>query len=80
MPDPVAMSSAEANYNQAYIATKTLMHIPMVLNNYELMEEDNPRNKIPLILEAATPSQLKVYFQKTNKLGTSWGGSTLSVD
>lgn len=40
MPGPVALSSAEAEYNQACIATMALMHISMAVNNLELIDED----------------------------------------
>jgi len=40
MPGPVALSSAEAEYNQACIATMALMHISMAVNNLELVDED----------------------------------------
>jgi hypothetical protein len=52
IPDPVAMSSAEAEYNQACIATMALLHISMAINNLELLEEDYPRTNIPPILDS----------------------------
>jgi hypothetical protein len=40
MPEPIALSSAEAEYNQACMATMALMHISMAMNNLELVDED----------------------------------------
>jgi hypothetical protein len=40
MPGPVALISAEAEYNQACITTMALMHISMAVNNLELVDED----------------------------------------
>jgi hypothetical protein len=45
LPDPVAISLAEAEYNQACIARMVLLHIFMAINNLELLEEYHPRTK-----------------------------------
>jgi len=34
------LSTAEAEYNQASVATMALMHIAMVINGLELKDED----------------------------------------
>ena len=65
MPDPVAMSSAEAEYNQSCIATMALMHISMVLNNFELKDEDQERNNIPLILDSSSAIAIGNSFRDT---------------
>jgi hypothetical protein len=54
MPDPVVISSVEAEYNQACIATMALMHIAMVINNLEFLEEVNIRKDIPFILDSSS--------------------------
>jgi hypothetical protein len=54
MPDPIAMSSAEAEYNQACAVTLALMHITMVINNLELKDEDYQWKGIPLILDSSS--------------------------
>ncbi|MFN9982350.1 MAG: hypothetical protein ACK53Y_20650, partial [bacterium] len=43
MPGPVALSSVEAEYNQACVATMALMHIAMAINNLELLDDDAER-------------------------------------
>jgi hypothetical protein len=45
MPKPVAMSAAQAEYNQACIATMGLLQISMAMNNFKLMEEDHMQTK-----------------------------------
>ena len=54
IPGPVALSSAEAEFNQACIATMALMHISMAVNNLELVDEDTQRKGIPLILDSSS--------------------------
>jgi hypothetical protein len=65
MPDPVALSSAEAEYNQACIATMALMHISMAINNLELLEEDTQRTGIPLILDSSSAIAIGSSFKDT---------------
>jgi hypothetical protein len=65
MPDPVALSSAEAEYNQACVATMALLHISMVMNNLELLDEDNERKNIPLILDSNSVIAIGSSFKDT---------------
>jgi len=65
MPDPVALSSAEAEYNQACIATMALMHISMAVNNLEFLVEDTQRTDIPLILDSNSAIAIGSSFKDT---------------
>ena len=65
MPDPVALSSAEAEYNQACVATMALMHIAMVMNNLESLDEDYERKNIPLILDSNSAIAIGTSFKDT---------------
>jgi hypothetical protein len=65
MPDPVALSSAEAEYNQACVATMALMHIVMVMNNLESLDEDYERKNIPLILDSNSAIAIGTSFKDT---------------
>jgi hypothetical protein len=65
MPDPVALSSAEAEYNQACVATMALMHISMVLNNLESLDENSERKNIPLILDSSSAIAIGTSFKDT---------------
>lgn len=44
MPNPMALSSPEAEYNQARIAMMALMYILMVMNNFEFKERRPCKN------------------------------------
>jgi hypothetical protein len=63
IPDPVALSSAEAEYNQACVATMALMHIAMVIINLELLEEDHIRKGIPLIFDSSSAIEIGNSFK-----------------
>jgi hypothetical protein len=65
IPDPVALSSAEAEYNQACIATMALMHISMAVNNLELLEEDTQWTGISLILDSSSAIAIGSSFKDT---------------
>jgi hypothetical protein len=65
MPDLVVLSFAEAEYNQACVATLALMHIAMVINNLELLEEDHIRKGIPLILDSSSAIAKRPFFKGT---------------
>jgi hypothetical protein len=65
MPGPVALSSAKGEYNQACVATMALMHIAMVINNFELLEEDHMRTGIPLILDSSSAIAIGNSFKDT---------------
>jgi hypothetical protein len=65
MPETIDLSSAEAEYNQACMATMTLMHISMAMNNLDLVDEDTQRYRVPLILDSSS----------TNVIGSSFKGT-----
>jgi hypothetical protein len=65
MPDPVALSSAEAEYHQACVATMALMHITMAINNLELLDEDYEWKDIPLILDSSSAIAIGTSFKVT---------------
>jgi len=65
MPGPVALSSAEAEYNQACIATMALMHISMAVNNLELVDEDTQGMGVPLILDSSSAISIGSSFRDT---------------
>jgi len=73
MPEPVALSSAEAEYNQACVATMALMHITMTINNLELLDEDAERIGIPLILDSSSAITIGTSFKTPHTLDTSCG-------
>ena len=50
MPDPVALSSAEAEYNEACLACMATNHLAMMLD--ELEGNSEPRLHIPIILDS----------------------------
>jgi len=65
MPEPVALSSAEAEYNQTCLATMALMHVSMALNIFELVNEDEQRYKVPLILDSSSAIAIGSSFKDT---------------
>jgi hypothetical protein len=65
MPGPVALSSVEAEYNQACVATMALMHIAMAINNLELLDDDAERTGIPLILDSSSAISIGTSFRDT---------------
>jgi len=65
MPEPIALSSAEAEYNQACMATMALMHISMAMNNLELVDEDTQRYRVPLVLDSSSAIAIGSSFKDT---------------
>jgi len=65
MPDPVVLSSAEAEYNQTCVATMALMHTVMAINNLELLDEDHEWKNIPLILDSSSAIAIGTSFKDT---------------
>ena len=63
MPDPVALSSAEAEYNEACLACMATSHMVMFLN--ELEGNKQPRLKIPLILDSKSAIAMGNSFRDT---------------
>jgi hypothetical protein len=63
MPDPVALSSAEAEYNEACLACMATSHLAMLL--YELEGEKKPRWKVPLILDSKSAIAMGNSFRDT---------------
>jgi hypothetical protein len=48
MPDPMALSSAEAEYNEAYLACMTKAHLKQFLEDLELSFADDKMSKKPI--------------------------------
>jgi hypothetical protein len=48
MPDPVALSSAEAEYNEACLACMATAHLKQFLEDLELPLADDNRSKKPI--------------------------------
>ena len=65
MPEPIALCSAEAEYNQACMAKMALMHISMAMNNLELVDEDTQRYRVPLILDSSSTNAIGSSFKDT---------------
>jgi hypothetical protein len=65
MPEPIALSSAEAEYNQACMATMALMHISMAMNNLELVDEDTQRYGVSLVLDSSSAIAIGSSFKDT---------------
>jgi hypothetical protein len=72
------MLSRIAGYNHACVATMTIMHISMFLNNFELQVEDHIRSAMPVTLDSFSAAALGEFFKdKTTKIKTC-NGSILS--
>jgi len=78
MPEPVALSSAEAEYNQACVATMALMHVSMALNNLNLLMRMNRDTKYLSFLIVAVLLPLVVRSKILSILDISCGAFTLS--
>ena len=63
MPDPVALSSAEDEYNEACLACMAITHLPKLL--IELEEVKKPHWKIPLILDSKSAITMGNSFRDT---------------
>jgi hypothetical protein len=48
MPDPVALSSAEAEYNEAHLACMATAHLKQFLEDLELPVADDKKSKRPI--------------------------------
>jgi hypothetical protein len=68
MPAPVALSSVEAEYNQACVATMALMHIAMAINNLELLDDNYECKNIPLILDSSSAIGIGTSFKDTKHI------------
>ena len=62
MPDPVALSSAEAEYNEGCLACMGTAHIKMLLEDLEQMELDYP---IPIIIDSKAAHDMGHSFKST---------------
>jgi hypothetical protein len=63
MPDPVALSSAEAEYNEACLACMATNHMSMLLD--ELEGNKKPRLRIPLVLDSKSAIAMGNSFRDT---------------
>jgi transposase InsO family protein len=63
MPSPVALSSAEAEYNEACLACMGTNHMSMLLDEIEGNEQ--PRQQIPLILDSKSAIAMGNSFRDT---------------
>jgi hypothetical protein len=66
IPDPIALSSAEAEYNQACVATMALLHIPSSLTTLRFWMKTFKEQISHLFLIAAVPLQLEAHFKIQN--------------
>jgi hypothetical protein len=48
MPNPVALSSAEADYNEACLACMATAHLKQLLEDFELPITDDKKSKKPI--------------------------------
>ena len=62
MPDPVALSSAKAEYNEGCLACMGTAHIKMLLEDLEQMELDYP---IPIIIDSKAAHDMGHSFKST---------------
>jgi hypothetical protein len=62
LPDPVALSSAEAEYNQAYIAVMATTHANMILEDLTQQTSSPP---IPLIMDSKSGIAIGSSFKDT---------------
>jgi hypothetical protein len=54
LPDPVALSSAEAEYNEGCLAFMAASHLSMTINKLELQPAKNIRPAIPIYFDSAS--------------------------
>jgi hypothetical protein len=57
--------TAGAEYNQACIATMTLLHVSMAIKNFEVVDEDHPRINVPLIMDRSSAIAIGSLFHNT---------------
>jgi hypothetical protein len=62
LPDPVAMSSAEAEYNECCLACMGTAHIKMLLEDLELTKIEKP---IPIIIDSKAAHDMGQSFKST---------------
>jgi hypothetical protein len=63
LPDPIALSSAEAEYNEACLACMATNHLAMLLD--ELEDRPEPRMKIPILLDSKSAIAMGNSFRDT---------------
>ena len=62
LPDPIALSSAEAEYNEACLACRATAHMKMLLEELEMMEIHHP---IPILLDSKAAHDMGHSFKST---------------
>ena len=65
LPDPAALSSAEAEYNEGCIAFMAANHHSMTINELELQPADNTRPAIPIYFDSASTIAMGSSFSDT---------------
>jgi hypothetical protein len=65
LPDPVALSSAEAEYNEGCLAFMAASHLSMTINELELQPADNTRSPIPIYFDSASAIAMGSSFRDT---------------
>ena len=66
MPDPVAMSSAEAEYNEACMACMATSHMHMTLNHIEDVKDGSPEDKpIHIYMDNRSAVDMSITFKDT---------------
>ena len=63
LPDPIALSSAEAEYNEACLACMATNHLAMILDEFEGRTE--PRRAIPILLDSKSAIAMGNSFRDT---------------
>ena len=66
MPDPVAMISAEAEYNEACMACMATSHMHMTLNHIEDVKDGSPEDKpIHIYMDNRSAVDMSITFKDT---------------
>jgi hypothetical protein len=65
LPAPVALSSAEAEYNEGCLAFMAASHLSMTINELELQPADNTRSPIPIYFDSASAIAMGSSFRDT---------------
>jgi hypothetical protein len=65
MPDPVAMSSAESEYNEGCVACMAASHCRMLLDELELKTEDAPSPTVKIIMDSKSAIAMGESFKDT---------------
>jgi hypothetical protein len=65
LPDPIALSSAEAEYNESCIACMATNHLSMMLDEFEVRSSRDIRQPVPIILDSSSAIAMGNSFKDT---------------